>query len=172
MRSLGQNPTEAELQDMINEVDADGNGTIDFPEFLTMMAKKMQDTDTEEEIREALNKKGFIVTQVKISRILHKIGAIKLNEGGKVAYRLPTELVSVTPDASLKQIILNITHNDFIIIIQTAPGCAQFVARFLDQKKDMGIAGTVAGDDTIFVATEKSKKIESVYQKIYEILLS
>lgn len=37
MRSLGQNPTEAELQDMINEVDADGNGTIDFPEFLTMM---------------------------------------------------------------------------------------------------------------------------------------
>lgn len=53
MRSLGQNPTEAELQDMINEVDADGNGTIDFPEFLTMMARKMQDTDTEEEIREA-----------------------------------------------------------------------------------------------------------------------
>ena len=38
---------------MINEVDADGNGTIDFPEFLTMMARKMKDTDSEEEIREA-----------------------------------------------------------------------------------------------------------------------
>ena len=41
------------LIDMINEVDADGNGTIDFPEFLTMMARKMKDTDSEEEIREA-----------------------------------------------------------------------------------------------------------------------
>ena len=40
---------------MINEVDADGNGTIDFPEFLTMMmmAKKMKESDKEEEIREA-----------------------------------------------------------------------------------------------------------------------
>eukprot|EP00798_Chlamydomonas_sp_ICE-L_P031457 gene31457-6640_t len=53
MRSLGQNPTEAELQDMINEVDADGNGTIDFPEFLCLMARKMKETDQEEELREA-----------------------------------------------------------------------------------------------------------------------
>ena len=65
MRSLGQNPTEAELQDMINEVDADGNGTIDFPEFLTMMARKMRDTDSEEEIKEAF--KVFDVLQASIS---------------------------------------------------------------------------------------------------------
>ena len=38
---------------MINEVDADGNGTIDFPEFLSLMARKMKDTDTEEELIEA-----------------------------------------------------------------------------------------------------------------------
>ena len=53
MRSLGQNPTMVELADMINEVDADGNGTIDFPEFLSLMARKIKDTDTEEELREA-----------------------------------------------------------------------------------------------------------------------
>merc|ERR1712224_1128057 len=51
MRSLGQNPSESELQDMINEVDADGSGAIDFPEFLNLMAKKMKDTDSEEEIK-------------------------------------------------------------------------------------------------------------------------
>jgi len=53
MRSLGQNPTEAELEDMINEVDVDQNGTIDFMEFLNLMAKKMKESDTEEELIEA-----------------------------------------------------------------------------------------------------------------------
>ena len=38
---------------MINGVDADGNGTIDFPEFSSLMARKMKDTDTEEELVEA-----------------------------------------------------------------------------------------------------------------------
>lgn len=53
MRSLGQTPLELELTDMINEVDMDNDGLIDFPEFLTMMARKMKDTDLEAEIAEA-----------------------------------------------------------------------------------------------------------------------
>lgn len=42
IRSLGQNPSEEELHDMIREVDADGNGTIEFTEFLNLMARKMK----------------------------------------------------------------------------------------------------------------------------------
>ena len=53
IRALGKNPTEAELQDVINEVDPQGEGTVDFPAFLTIMARKMKDTDTEEDIIEA-----------------------------------------------------------------------------------------------------------------------
>jgi calmodulin len=53
MKNLGQSPTEAELTDMINEVDIDGNGNIDFKEFIGLMARKMRDTDTEEELIEA-----------------------------------------------------------------------------------------------------------------------
>ena len=78
MRSLGQNPTEAELADMINEVDADGNGTIDFPEFLTMMARKMKDTDSEEEIMEAFkvfdkDGNGFI-SAAELRHIMTNLG--------------------------------------------------------------------------------------------------
>ena len=53
MRSLGQNPTTAELRDMINEVDEDGNGTIEFAEFCAMMGRKTYDTNPEEELKEA-----------------------------------------------------------------------------------------------------------------------
>ena len=53
MRSLGQNPTEAELHDMTNEVGADGNGAIDFAELPSLTARKKKDTDTEEELTEA-----------------------------------------------------------------------------------------------------------------------
>jgi len=51
MRSLGKNPTEDETEDLINEVDLDGNGVIDFIEFLEMVAKMTQDVD--ETIKEA-----------------------------------------------------------------------------------------------------------------------
>jgi len=53
MQSLGLNPSESELQDMLNEVDADNSGAIDFNEFLVMMARKGTGSDPEKELREA-----------------------------------------------------------------------------------------------------------------------
>ena len=52
MRNLGQNPSEEELKEMIREIDLDGNGVIDFNEFLYLMIKKMNNNDTEEELIE------------------------------------------------------------------------------------------------------------------------
>ena len=52
MKNLGQSPTESELQNMINEVDIDRNGTIDFREFLGIMMKKLKETDSEDELIE------------------------------------------------------------------------------------------------------------------------
>ncbi|OWF37074.1 Calmodulin [Mizuhopecten yessoensis] len=78
MRSLGQNPTEAEVQDMINEVDEDENGTIDFPEFLVMMARKMKNTESNEEIREAFrvfDKDGNgCISAVELRHVMTSLG--------------------------------------------------------------------------------------------------
>uniref|UniRef100_A0A453LSD0 EF-hand domain-containing protein n=1 Tax=Aegilops tauschii subsp. strangulata TaxID=200361 RepID=A0A453LSD0_AEGTS len=65
-RSLGLDPTNQELNDMMREVDMDGNGTIDFQEFLSLIARKMQqDGDADEELKEAFevldkDRNGFI----------------------------------------------------------------------------------------------------------------
>jgi calmodulin len=52
MRALGQNPTEQEIEQMIEEVDVDGNGEIDFDEFCNLMLKKMKESEPEEELVE------------------------------------------------------------------------------------------------------------------------
>ena len=53
MRSLGQNLSEAEIKEVIDEVDEDKNGTIDFQEFLSLMARKMKIIDKEDELIDA-----------------------------------------------------------------------------------------------------------------------
>ncbi len=78
MKNLGQSPTDAELQDMINEVDIDGNGNIDFKEFLGLMARKMRDTDTEEELIEAFkvfdrDSNGLISSQ-ELKHVMTSLG--------------------------------------------------------------------------------------------------
>lgn len=47
LQYLGQNPSLSEIQEMVNQCDADGSGTVDFPEFLQMMARKLADIDSE-----------------------------------------------------------------------------------------------------------------------------
>eukprot|EP00397_Hematodinium_sp_SG-2012_P038652 GEMP01042079.1.p1 GENE.GEMP01042079.1~~GEMP01042079.1.p1 ORF type:complete len:150 (+),score=48.42 GEMP01042079.1:82-531(+) len=83
MRSIGQHPTDAELQDMLNEVDADGSGTISFPEFLALMARKMKDVDEAEDLVEAfkvfdLDGDGFISAS-ELRKVMNNLGE-KLTE--------------------------------------------------------------------------------------------
>lgn len=78
IRSLGQNPTEEELQDMINEVDADGSGTIECQEFLELMAKKIKGTDSDEQLKEAFrvfdkDQNGFI-SAAELRHVLTNLG--------------------------------------------------------------------------------------------------
>ncbi|XP_063691171.1 calmodulin-A-like isoform X2 [Bolinopsis microptera] len=80
MKSLGQSPCESDLQDMINEVDADGNGTIDFKEFLEMMTKHMKEADCDQELREAFkvfDKDGSgKISKQELKEVMKNLGEI------------------------------------------------------------------------------------------------
>jgi len=53
MKSLGRNPTSEEISRMIEDVDSDGSGEIDLPEFFELMTRSLETSDSIEEIREA-----------------------------------------------------------------------------------------------------------------------
>ena len=112
---------------------------------------------TQAEIQHMLEVKGYEVNQSTISRDLRKVGAIKKTDSkGRTIYRLLENLSeSSFVNQSLLDLVTSITHNDSLIVIHTSPGSASFVARHLDINRPMNILGTIAGDDTIFVAPSK-----------------
>lgn len=76
--SLGYNITEAELMDMMNQIDSDGNGAIDFPEFLSLMTKNLEDCDPEDILLESFkvfdrDNSGFIGVS-ELDRVFKLLG--------------------------------------------------------------------------------------------------
>jgi calmodulin len=78
MRSLGQHPTNKELEAMIKEVDADKTGTINFNEFLNMMARKMTDQESAEALSESFkvfDKDGNgLITSAELLHVMTNLG--------------------------------------------------------------------------------------------------
>lgn len=124
------------------------------------------------EIVDALKEQGFTnVSQSKVSRMLSKYGAVRTrNARQEMVYCLPPELGIPSTRAPLNQLVLDIQHNDVMVIIRTTPGAAQLIARLLDsvgQKE--GVLGTIAGDDTIFIAPMKVADIEFTLQNVRQL---
>jgi transcriptional regulator of arginine metabolism len=130
---------------------------------------------TQDELRDKLEKMNFAVTQSTVSRDLRKLGAIRAVDGsGQTVYRLPDESNAPIPgDAlanSLRDLVIHIKTNGSIIAIRTTPGSASLVARHLDYSLPDKILGTLAGDDTIFVAPTSIKSIRQAMQAIQKTL--
>lgn len=135
---------------------------------------KQEQFGSQGDIVEALKSQGFTnISQSKISRMLSKYGAVRTrNARQEMVYCLPAELGVPTAKSPLKQLVLDIEHNDVMIIIRTSPGAAQLIARLLDSlsKKD-GVLGTIAGDDTIFIAPTNIKDIKEIIVKLEQLFL-
>ena len=112
----------------------------------------------------ALEDLGFGATQSSVSRDLRELGAIKTAAG----YELPTEQEGdddqVLAVASLLRSVQPAGSN--LLVIHTGVGAAQRVAVALDRSGWPGMVGTIAGDDTIFVATESAHAQKTLISRI------
>lgn len=92
---------------------------------------------TQQEIAEGLARRGLRATQATISRDIQELGLVRSGAGYRIAAALVRELV------------LSVELISPVAVIKTPPGTANLVARRIDEAGLPGIAGTVAGDDTI-----------------------
>ena len=108
---------------------------------------------TQEELVEALAKDGWDVTQSSVSRDIAELSLVK--QDGVYHRPLPDNQRAVDPDElRIREGVLSVeTAGDFLVVIRTPPGEANRVAVALDRLRWSSVVGTIAGDDTIFVAT-------------------
>lgn len=130
-------------------------------------------TANQEVLIEQLAQQGLQFSQSKISRLLREVGAFKAkNAQGELVYCLPKESAPPSRDSSLSHLVLEIAHNDSLIVLRTSPGAAQLVARVIDyQQQQLPILGTIAGDDSIFVAAKSTQLIDEAVAAIENLLL-
>ncbi|MEP7213822.1 MAG: arginine repressor [Acidobacteriota bacterium] len=120
-----------------------------------------QRVSRQDELADALHREGFVVTQASVSRDLDELGVVKLN--GRYARQrpetalLPFGLVSV------------VKSGDSLIVAKCASGLASAAAVRIDAADLPGIAGTIAGDDTIFVAINKGAPQDAIANALYEL---
>lgn len=131
---------------------------------------KLGKVTTQKDICLALQEMGYTVNQPKVSRLIKKINAIKIiNEQGEMGYSLPMDLAPPPIDTALSRLVSDITYNETTLIVKTSPGSASLIARIMDNKKCQ-IIGTIAGDDTIFIAPRSIKTIKETYFLICSFL--
>ena len=125
----------------------------------------------QEEIMQHLEKKGFIVNQSKISRLLRKLGAAKTTASdGNIVYRLPKE-PAPSLSAKTRDLVQHIQANESLIIVHTVPGAASLVARLIDHHAHaLNIIGSIAGDDNIFIAPASTAAIGTTKEAIESFL--
>lgn len=124
---------------------------------------------SQSEIVTALQAEGFIHTnQSKVSRMLSKYGAVRTrNAKHEMVYCLPPEFGMPTAGSPLKNLVLDVDHNQTMIVVKTSPGAAQLIARLLDSMgKTEGFLGTIAGDDTIFISPTDINCIEQTIKVV------
>lgn len=110
-----------------------------------------QTVTTQHDLARRLEKSGIRTTQATLSRDLGHLRAQRLPlSNGRRSYSLD----QVTPPSAF-DLIARIEPGAALVVVRTAPGGAQAVAAAIDRARVAGVLGTIAGDDTIFVAPDR-----------------
>ncbi len=135
--------------------------------ILELISKK--EIETQEELADGLKAMGIDVTQATISRDIKELRLVKvMSKNGKYKYATigqSQEGITDRLNKIFENSVVSIDNAMNIIVLKTIPGAAQICASAIDYMGVEEIVGTLAGDDTVFVAIRTMENIEQVLEE-------
>ncbi|HEU4571847.1 MAG TPA: hypothetical protein VFR93_04110 [Candidatus Limnocylindrales bacterium] len=133
---------------------------------------------TQQELAAILRERGFRATQATVSRDVTELGLVKEERDGAQVYALPPRLVEAETSgeerlrALLRDLPVELREAGPLLVIRTLPGSAHPIAAALDRARWPEVAGSIGGDDTVFVAIPDRRALERVRRRLAEMARS
>jgi transcriptional regulator of arginine metabolism len=132
---------------------------------------KREAVTTQAEMCEKLARRGIQVTQATVSRDIEELGLLKTRKGYRMpgssdARKLPQPALPII----LKEFLWEVRKASNLVVVKTHPGNAHSVAAALDAEQWPEVVGTVAGDDTVFIATGGVQQASRIRKKILDLV--
>jgi len=125
---------------------------------------------TQEDLLAELRRQGLRATQATLSRDLARLGARRVSRpDGGTFYELGEGAPGDGLDA-LRGQVSAVTANGSLVVVRTHPGSAPAVARAIDLSRMPEVLGTIAGDDTIFVAPAREGRARALAEQLASLL--
>ncbi len=127
---------------------------------------------TQQELAAALRERGFRATQATISRDVSELGLHKALREGVLAYALPPRGAEreATAEERLRALVRDLPFEvqaaGLLLVVRTLPGSAHALANALDRTPWPEVIGTIAGDDTVFVACRDRAARQLLQQRL------
>ena len=133
-----------------------------------------QDIETQEELAEALRKRGIAVTQATVSRdikelrllkVLSPHGVYKYATADKAEHGLSDRLIRMLTDS-----VLSITSANNLIVVKTISGSENVAGEALDSMHWPEVLGTLAGDNTILMIIRSNEEVPVIISRIQDLM--
>lgn len=126
---------------------------------------RSQKLSSQSEILALLRRDGHEVNQSTVSRALKALGVLKLrDQGGSAYYRLPKD--SDSAELPLRQVVLSVESNQSLVVVKSQAGLASLVSLEIEKHCADDILGTIAGEDTVFVAARSKSSLPILKKNI------
>jgi transcriptional regulator of arginine metabolism len=130
---------------------------------------------TQHELVAALRERGFRATQATVSRDVAELGLIKTAREGIQVYALPprVDVAEVSGEQRLGELLhdlpIEVRDAGLLLVVRTIPGSAHAIAAALDRAHWPEVAGSIAGDDTVFIAFAERGSLQSVRKRLLRL---